>query len=58
MNYKYGEIDGLKVFYREAHQLIEDITEARELGALRKYRAQSGYSWRMMLLKMSQVKMI
>ena len=31
---------GYKVLYREAHQLIEDITEARELGALRKYRAQ------------------
>jgi DNA replication protein DnaC len=31
---------GYRVFYREAHQLIEDITEARELGALRKYRSQ------------------
>ena len=31
---------GCKVLYREAHQLIEDITEARELGALRKHRAQ------------------
>lgn len=31
---------GYKVIYREAHQLIEDITEARELGELRKYRAQ------------------
>jgi len=31
---------GYKVLYREAHQLIEDISEARELGALRKYRAQ------------------
>lgn len=31
---------GYKVLYREAHQLIEDITEARQLGALRKYRAQ------------------
>ena len=31
---------GYKVLYREAHQLIEDITEARELGALRKHRAQ------------------
>jgi DNA replication protein DnaC len=31
---------GYKVFYREAHQLVEDITEARELGGLRKYRAQ------------------
>jgi DNA replication protein DnaC len=31
---------GYKVLYREAHQLVEDITEARELGTLRKYRAQ------------------
>ena len=31
---------GYKVLYREAHQLIEDITEARELGNLRKLRAQ------------------
>ena len=31
---------GYKVLYREAHQLIEDLTEARELGTLRKYRAQ------------------
>lgn len=31
---------GYKVHYREAHQLIEDITEARELGQLRKLRAQ------------------
>lgn len=31
---------GYKVLYREAHQLIEDITEARELGTLRKVRAQ------------------
>ena len=31
---------GYKVLYREAHQLIEDIHEARELGELRKYRAQ------------------
>jgi DNA replication protein DnaC len=30
---------GYKVLYREAHQLIEDITEARELGELRKLRA-------------------
>lgn len=30
---------GFKVLYREAHQLIEDITEARELGTLRKVRA-------------------
>ena len=30
---------GFKVLYREAHQLIEDITEARELGAIRKLRA-------------------
>jgi len=31
---------GHKVFYREAHTLIEEINEARELGELRKYRAQ------------------
>lgn len=31
---------GYKVIYREAHQLIEDITEARELGTIRKLRAQ------------------
>jgi DNA replication protein DnaC len=31
---------GYKVLYREAHQLIEDIHEARELGALRKLRVQ------------------
>jgi DNA replication protein DnaC len=31
---------GYKVVYREAHQLLEDINEARELGQLRKYRAQ------------------
>jgi DNA replication protein DnaC len=31
---------GYKVIYREAHQLIEDIGEARELGELRKLRAQ------------------
>jgi DNA replication protein DnaC len=31
---------GYKVIYREAHHLIEDINEARELGELRKYRAQ------------------
>lgn len=31
---------GYKVLYREAHQLIEDLHEARELGELRKYRAQ------------------
>ena len=31
---------GYKVLYREAHHLIEDINEARELGELRKYRAQ------------------
>jgi DNA replication protein DnaC len=31
---------GYKVFYREAHQLIEDIHEARELGEIRKLRAQ------------------
>lgn len=31
---------GYTVFYREAHVLIEQINEARELGELRKYRAQ------------------
>jgi DNA replication protein DnaC len=31
---------GYKVHYREAHQLIEDITEARELGQLKKLRTQ------------------
>ena len=31
---------GYKVLYREAHRLIEDLTEARELGDLRKLRAQ------------------
>ena len=31
---------GYKVLYREAHQLIEDLTEARELGQIRKLRAQ------------------
>jgi len=31
---------GYKVLYREAHQLIEDLTEARELGEIRKLRAQ------------------
>lgn len=31
---------GYKVIYREAHQLIEDINEARELGAIRKLRVQ------------------
>jgi DNA replication protein DnaC len=30
---------GYKVIYREAHQLLEDINEARELGEMRKYRA-------------------
>lgn len=30
---------GYAVLYREAHQLIEDIHEARELGELRKHRA-------------------
>jgi DNA replication protein DnaC len=30
---------GYKVFYREAHVLIDDINQARELGELRKYRA-------------------
>lgn len=31
---------GYKVHYREAHQLVEDLTEARELSRLRHYRAQ------------------
>ena len=31
---------GYKVFYREAHQLVEDIAEARELRGLRLYRQQ------------------
>lgn len=31
---------GYKVHYREAHQLIEDIHEARELGEMRKLRVQ------------------
>lgn len=31
---------GYRVHYREAHQLMEDMTEARELGHLRKLRAQ------------------
>lgn len=31
---------GYKVFYREAHVLIEEINEAREFAELRKYRAQ------------------
>jgi DNA replication protein DnaC len=31
---------GYKVHYREAHQLIEDIIEARKLGQLRKLRTQ------------------
>ena len=31
---------GYKVLYREALQLLEDLTEARELGTLRKLRAQ------------------
>ncbi len=31
---------GYKVFYREAHQLVEDIAEARELAQLRQYRRQ------------------
>ena len=31
---------GYKVLYREAHQLIEDLTEARELGEIRRVRAQ------------------
>lgn len=31
---------GYRVLYRAAHQLIEDITEARELGTIRKHRDQ------------------
>lgn len=31
---------GYKVLYREAHALIEEINEARELGNIRKYREQ------------------
>lgn len=31
---------GYKGLYREAHQLIEDIAEARELGKIRVYRSQ------------------
>lgn len=31
---------GDKVIYREAHDLVEDIVQAREMGELRKYRAQ------------------
>ena len=31
---------GYKVFYRDALQFVEEITEARELGAIRKYRSQ------------------
>jgi DNA replication protein DnaC len=31
---------GYKVLYREAQELIEEIHEARELGELRKHRAQ------------------
>jgi DNA replication protein DnaC len=31
---------GYRVLYREAHQLVEDIHEARELGELRKLRTQ------------------
>ena len=30
---------GYTVFYREAHVLVDDIHQARELGELRKYRA-------------------
>ena len=30
---------GYTVFYREAHVLIDEIHQARELGELRKYRA-------------------
>lgn len=35
-----GVANGRKVIYREAHTLIEDISEARELGEARKLRAQ------------------
>jgi len=31
---------GYKVLYREAHVLIDDLHQARELGEIRKYRAQ------------------
>jgi DNA replication protein DnaC len=31
---------GYKVLYREAHQIVEDLVEARELGTLRKVRSQ------------------
>lgn len=31
---------GYKVLYREAHRLIEELHEARELGEIRKYRSQ------------------
>lgn len=31
---------GYKVMYREAHTLVEEINEARELGEMKKYRAQ------------------
>lgn len=31
---------GYKVLYREAHVLLDDLHEARELGQIRKYRAQ------------------
>ena len=31
---------GYKVFYREAHALVQEIHEAREFGELRKYRTQ------------------
>jgi DNA replication protein DnaC len=31
---------GYTVFYREAHVLMEEINQARELGEIRKYRAQ------------------
>jgi IstB-like ATP binding protein len=43
---------GYTAFYREAHVLIDDINQARELGELRKYRAtlsvarQSGWQAR------------
>jgi DNA replication protein DnaC len=31
---------GYKVFYREAHVMIQEINQARELGEITKYRAQ------------------
>ena len=35
-----GPVTEALLLYREAHQLIEDIHDARELGAIRKLRAQ------------------